>query len=142
VREGKHRADRKTTFAVKCVNRAKLTEEDAAALLEEVAILTEFKHPNIIRLYDFFEEPSTYYLVMENMSGGELFDRIVAKAYYNEKEARDTCKIIIDAVRYCHDNQVAHRDLKPVRTIYPILFPMIDSCFKSYLSRSHSLLLV
>lgn len=113
VREGKHRADRKTTFAVKCVNRAKLTEEDAAALLEEVAILTEFKHPNIIRLYDFFEEPSTYYLVMENMSGGELFDRIVAKAYYNEKEARDTCKIIIDAVRYCHDNQVAHRDLKP-----------------------------
>jgi serine/threonine protein kinase len=54
-----------------------------------------------------------YYLVMERMSGGELFDRIVAKAYYNEKEARDTCKIVLEAVCYCHDERVAHRDLKP-----------------------------
>jgi serine/threonine protein kinase len=50
---------------------------------------------------------------MEQMSGGELFDRIVAKAYYNEKEARDTCKIILGAVGYMHQNNVAHRDLKP-----------------------------
>ena len=68
---------------------------------------------HIIRLYDFFVESSTYYLVMERMSGGELFDRIVAKAYYNEKEARDVCKIVLEAVEYCHQNHVAHRDLKP-----------------------------
>lgn len=54
-----------------------------------------------------------YYLVLEHMSGGELFDRIVAKAYYNEKEARDVCKILLEAVAYCHSNNVAHRDLKP-----------------------------
>lgn len=71
------------------------------------------KHPHIIRLYDFFIEPSTYYLVMEQMSGGELFDRIVAKAYYNEKEARDTCKILLEAMEHMHRNHVAHRDLKP-----------------------------
>jgi serine/threonine protein kinase len=71
------------------------------------------KHLHIIRLYDFFIEPSTYYLIMERMSGGELFDRIVAKAYYSEKEARDVCKIVIEAVQYCHQNHVAHRDLKP-----------------------------
>ena len=101
------------SYAVKCVNRKKLSEEDEAALLDEVSILMEMKHDHIIRLYDFFSEPSTYYLVMEQMSGGELFDRIVAKAYYNEKEARDTCKIILEAVGYMHQNFVAHRDLKP-----------------------------
>jgi len=110
---GYHRSNRDKTYAVKCVNRKKLTEEDEAALLDEVSILTEMKHLHIIRLYDFFKESSTYYLVMEEMDGGELFDRIVAKAYYNEKEARDTCKILISAVGYMHKNNVAHRDLKP-----------------------------
>jgi len=113
VREGYHRSNRSISYAVKCVNRKKLSEEDEAALLDEVDILMEMKHPHIIRLYDFFTEPSTYYLVMEQMSGGELFDRIVAKAYYNEKEARDTCKILLEAVEHMHKNHVAHRDLKP-----------------------------
>jgi len=54
-----------------------------------------------------------FYLVMECVSGGELFDRIVEKSYYNEKEARATCKILLEAVGYCHDHLVAHRDLKP-----------------------------
>jgi len=54
-----------------------------------------------------------FFLVMERMSGGELFDRVVEKAYYNEKEARDVCKILLEAVGYCHANNVAHRDLKP-----------------------------
>lgn len=75
--------------------------------------MKEMKHLHIIRLYDFFKEATTYYLVMEEMTGGELFDRIVAKAYYNEKEARDTCMILIEAVGYMHKNNVAHRDLKP-----------------------------
>lgn len=113
VREGYQRSNRDVAFAVKCVNRKKLSEEDEAALLDEVDILKEMNHVHIIRLYDFFTEPSTYYLVMEQMSGGELFDRIVAKAYYNEKEARDTCKILLEAVGYMHQNHVAHRDLKP-----------------------------
>jgi calcium/calmodulin-dependent protein kinase I len=113
VREGYHRSSEAIAYAVKCVNRRKLTEEDEAALLDEVSILKEMKHLHIIRLYDFFIEPSTYYLVMERMSGGELFDRIVAKAYYSEKEARDVCRIVLEAVGFCHKNHVAHRDLKP-----------------------------
>jgi calcium/calmodulin-dependent protein kinase I len=113
VREGFHRSDTSKSYAVKCVNRKKLSEEDEAALLDEVSILQEMKQSNIICLYDFFSEPSTYYLVMEQMRGGELFDRIVAKAYYNEKEARDTCKSVLEAVGYMHQNFVAHRDLKP-----------------------------
>jgi len=102
-----------TEYAVKCVDRKKLTAEDKVALIEEVNILKEFDHPHVINLYDFFEESNHYYLIMEIMSGGELFDRVVAKLYYNEKEARDTCKILLEAVGYCHKNHVAHRDLKP-----------------------------
>jgi len=113
VRDGYHKSDPRTSYAVKCVDRDKLTEEDAVALIEEVAILKEFDQEHIICLYDFFEESNQYFLVMERMSGGELFDRIVEKAYYNEKEARDVCKILLEAVGYCHQNNVAHRDLKP-----------------------------
>ncbi|KAI2489006.1 protein kinase [Fragilaria crotonensis] len=128
VREGYHQSSDTLAYAVKCVNRKKLTEEDEAALLDEVAILKEMRHLHIIRLYDFFVEPSTYYLVMERMSGGELFDRIVAKAYYNEKEARDVCKILLEAVGFCHANSVAHRDLKPENLL--LLSPDDDSAVK------------
>lgn len=113
VREAKHKNDPFQTYAVKCVERAKLSREDEEALVDEVGILREFDHKAIICLYDFFEDDKMYFLVMEQMLGGELFDRIVAKSYYNEKEARDVCKILLEAVGYCHDNSVAHRDLKP-----------------------------
>jgi calcium/calmodulin-dependent protein kinase I len=128
VREGFHRSNADISYAVKCINRKKLSEEDEAALLDEVSILKEMKHPHIIRLFDFFTEPSTYYLVMERMRGGELFDRIVAKAYYNEKEARDTCKLILQAVEYCHHHNVAHRDLKPENLL--LLSDIDDSAVK------------
>jgi calcium/calmodulin-dependent protein kinase I len=72
-------------------------------------VLRELRHNHIIRLYDVFEEPAYYYLVTEKMMGGELFDRIVQKSYYNEKEARDVCKILFEAMRYCHSKHIAHR---------------------------------
>jgi len=55
----------------------------------------------------------TFWLQKEKILGGELFDRIVQKSYYNEKEARDVCIILFDALRFCHEKHVAHRDLKP-----------------------------
>lgn len=100
-------------YAVKDVLKAKLTREDDLALRDEIGILRAFTHPNIIRLYDVFDEPEHYYLVTEVMRGGELFDRIVNKTFYNEKEARDVCRILFEALGYCHRNNVAHRDLKP-----------------------------
>jgi calcium/calmodulin-dependent protein kinase I len=112
VNEGTHKASG-MSFAIKVVTKAKLTPEDASALHDEIAVLKELKHTNIIRLYDVFEEPKFFYLVTEKMSGGELFDRIVQKSYYNEKEARDTCRILFETLEYCHKHQVAHRDLKP-----------------------------
>mmetsp|Transcript_32476 Transcript_32476/g.68302 ORF Transcript_32476/g.68302 Transcript_32476/m.68302 type:complete len:346 (-) Transcript_32476:253-1290(-) len=101
------------SFAVKVVTKSKLTKEDEVALKDEILVLNELKHQHIIRLYDVFEEKDFWYLVTEKMSGGELFDRIVSKSFYNEKEARDVCKILFESIGYCHSKSVAHRDLKP-----------------------------
>jgi len=112
VREATHRQTQQS-FAVKVVTKAKLSREDDAALKDEIAILKSLKHQHIIYLEDNFDEASYYYLVTEKMKGGELFDRIVAKTYYNEKEARDVCKILFKAIEYIHSRDIAHRDLKP-----------------------------
>ena len=112
VKEGSHKQSGES-FAIKIVTKAKLTPEDEQALKDEIDVLSELKHSNIIRLYDVFEEKEFYYLITEKMLGGELFDRIVQKSYYNAKEARDTCKILFQAMAYCHKHKVAHRDLKP-----------------------------
>jgi len=112
VKEGTKKSTGES-FAIKIVTKAKLTDEDESALMEEIDILKEMRHTNIIRLYETFDEKEYYYLVTEKMLGGELFDRIVQKSYYNEKEARDTCCVLFEAIRYCHSKKVAHRDLKP-----------------------------
>ncbi|CAM9494363.1 unnamed protein product [Pylaiella littoralis] len=112
VREGTHKGNGKR-FAVKCVKRADLPPDDEADLKMEVSLLQEMEHENIVKLYDFYEENHFYYLVMEILNGGELFDRIVLKQFYNEKEARDVLKVVFNAVKYCHDRDIAHRDLKP-----------------------------
>lgn len=112
VKEGSHRQS-SDSFAIKIVTKSKLSKEDEIALKDEIHVLQELQHKHIIRLYDVFDEPQFYYLVTEKMLGGELFDRIVQKSYYNEKEARDVCIILFDAMNYCHKHQVAHRDLKP-----------------------------
>lgn len=99
--------------AVKIVKRAGLPEDDEKALKDEMAIMLELDHPHIIKLLDFFEKRDNYYMVVEKVDGGELFDRIVSKVVYNEKEARDLVSILLQAVKYCHDRGIVHRDLKP-----------------------------
>jgi len=112
VKEGFDRSN-KDSFAIKIITKVKLSEEDAVALKDEISILKSLKHNNIIQLYDVYDEKQFYYLVTEKMVGGELFDRIVQKSYYNEKEARDTALVLFQAINFCHQNQIAHRDLKP-----------------------------
>jgi calcium/calmodulin-dependent protein kinase I len=58
---------------------------------------------------DFFEEPNYFYIVLEYLDGGELFDRILKKTCYNEKEARDCVLVALKAIKYCHDHDVVHR---------------------------------
>ncbi|KAF1316571.1 Camk protein kinase, partial [Globisporangium splendens] len=112
VREATHHVTGEK-FAIKCIKRDELSKDDLAALMLEVAILKQMQHPHIVKLFDVFQEDKYYYLVTEFMAGGELFDRIVEKNFYSEREARDLVKILLESIQYMHDADVVHRDLKP-----------------------------
>lgn len=94
-------------------------DEDYKNIKQEVEILGKLDHPNIIRLHEIFESKDKaknvkkVYIVMELVTGGELFDRIVDRKTLKENEARDVIRTVLDALEYMHANGVVHRDLKP-----------------------------
>lgn len=75
-------------------------------------------HPNIVKLFEVLQDSDSYSLVMELMTGGELFDTILEKEQHTEKEAADTIRPIIDAINYCHSLNIIHRDIKPENLLY------------------------
>ena len=79
----------------------------------ELDLLRELDHPNIFRVYEFAEEPQSFYLISEYLSGGELFDAIIKAQSFSENEARLILKQILYAINYLHLNGIAHRDIKP-----------------------------
>ncbi|TMW64702.1 hypothetical protein Poli38472_011582 [Pythium oligandrum] len=106
-------------FAVKCINKSALNPKDRSNLVQEINILKELDHPNIIKLFDVYEDDRDMcYLVMEFAAGGELFDRIIAKEYYTEAEAKRVVKVVAKVLAYCHAEGVTHRDLKPENLLY------------------------
>lgn len=107
------RKDTGEKFAVKIIKREGLKPSDDEAVMNEVAVVRSLENDNIVQFVDFYEEPDYFFLVMELMTGGDVFDRIVEKTQYTEKDARDLIKILVKAVEYMHSIGVAHRDLKP-----------------------------
>lgn len=100
-------------MAIKCVLRKDLPPPDDAAIYDEVAILSSVHHPHIVPLIDFFDEKDCYFIIMELMSGGDLFDRIGKKKSYSEADARDLVLKMLKAVAICHQKGIAHCDMKP-----------------------------
>lgn len=117
VKRGVRRSDGKE-FAVKVIKKSKLNAEELAVVHDEVEILHKINHPNCVQLYEMFETNKKIYMVMELLTGGELFDRIVAKGSYSEREASAVIKSIAAALQYLHTNSIVHRDLKPENLIY------------------------
>ncbi|KAG9353653.1 hypothetical protein JZ751_011775 [Albula glossodonta] len=96
---------------------------DKKIVRTEIGVLLRLSHPNIIKLKEIFETPAEISLVLELVTGGELFDRIVEKGYYSERDAADAVKQILEAVAYLHENGVVHRDLKPENLLYATSAP-------------------
>jgi len=97
--------------AVKIIDKSKV--EDMNDITREIDIMEMIDHPNVIKLYEIFDEPKKMNLVLELVSGGELFDRIVARGNYTERDAADVMFTMCGALEYLHSKKVVHRDLKP-----------------------------
>ncbi|XP_068952202.1 calcium/calmodulin-dependent protein kinase type IV [Petaurus breviceps papuanus] len=91
---------------------------DKKIIRTEIGVLLRLSHPNIIKLKEIFETQSEISLVLELVTGGELFDRIVEKGYYSERDAAQAVKQILEAVAYLHAHGIVHRDLKPENLLY------------------------
>uniref|UniRef100_A0A8C6UCU3 Calcium/calmodulin-dependent protein kinase 1Da n=1 Tax=Neogobius melanostomus TaxID=47308 RepID=A0A8C6UCU3_9GOBI len=105
------------TFAVKCIPKKALKGKESS-IENEIAVLRKIKHENIVALEDIYESPDHLYLIMQLVSGGELFDRIVEKGFYTEKDASTLIRQVLDAVNYLHRMGIVHRDLKPENLLY------------------------
>ena len=66
-------------------------------------------HPNIIKVYEFYQDDRFFYIVTELCTGGELFDQIIEKKYFSEKRAAQVFKQMMSAVFYCHQHKIVHR---------------------------------
>ncbi|XP_014479937.1 PREDICTED: calcium/calmodulin-dependent protein kinase type 1 isoform X2 [Dinoponera quadriceps] len=104
-------------FAVKIIDKKALKGKEDS-LENEIKVLRRLTHPNIVQLLETFEDKHKVYLVMELVTGGELFDRIVEKGSYTEKDASGLIRQVLEAVDYMHDQGVVHRDLKPENLLY------------------------
>ncbi|XP_076327093.1 calcium/calmodulin-dependent protein kinase type II delta chain-like isoform X3 [Tachypleus tridentatus] len=100
-------------FAAKIINTKKLSARDFQKLEREARICRKLNHPNVVRLHDSIQEESFHYLIFDLVTGGELFEDIVAREYYSEADASHCIQQILESVHHCHQNNVVHRDLKP-----------------------------
>ena len=98
-------------YAVKIIDKSKV--EDMGDIEREIEIMGMVQHPNVIKLVEIFDEPKKMNLVMELVTGGELFDRIVSLGNYTEKDAAVVMSTLCNALDYLHAKGIVHRDLKP-----------------------------
>ncbi|KAM3140387.1 Protein kinase domain containing protein [Paramecium bursaria] len=112
VYKAKHRISEQLR-AIKFIKKKAMSPDQQKKLVSEVEILKQLDHPNIIAVYEFYQDEQFFYIVTELCSGGELFDRIVQEKHFSEKKAARVMKQLLSAVTYCHERNIVHRDLKP-----------------------------
>jgi calcium-dependent protein kinase len=99
--------------AVKIIRKTKATKASSELLRREIEILKALDHPNILKIYEFYDSPKRVFLVTELLAGGELFFEIIKQGVFSESKAAEIMRQILSALSYMHERNIAHRDLKP-----------------------------
>mmetsp|Transcript_106141 Transcript_106141/g.165698 ORF Transcript_106141/g.165698 Transcript_106141/m.165698 type:complete len:519 (-) Transcript_106141:164-1720(-) len=116
------------TRAVKSISKSQMKNLDR--FKQEIAIMKIMDHPNIIKLFESFEDHRNIYLVMELSTGGELFDRIIDAGHFTETQAATVMQHMFRAIFYMHENHICHRDLKPENFLFANKDPIEKSALK------------
>jgi len=114
--------------AVKVVQKLRLKASELASMHRETSILASIDHPHVIKYVEHFENSEYLFIVTEYMPGGELFERVVEREFYNEKDVRTVMTILLQTIKYCHDRGIVHRDIKPENIL--LASKMDDSSIK------------
>lgn len=119
VRKARHNKTKKEV-AVKMIDKRKIVSDrkQLISLFNEIVIMRNVQHPNIIKLLEVYETDDKLCLIMQLVTGGELFDRIAELGSYSERDASLTMLSLLRAIKYLHDKGIVHRDLKPENLLY------------------------
>lgn len=120
------RKNDKKEFAVKIVKKKNLNAQELLCLRDEVEIMFKIQHPNIVQLYEIFDTPKCVFMIMELLTGGELFQKIAECGSFSEREAAKVVKDVTEGILYLHKQGIVHRDLKPENILYRSRSPKSD----------------
>eukprot|EP00055_Hartaetosiga_balthica_P018571 m.134796 g.134796 ORF g.134796 m.134796 type:complete len:414 (+) comp9734_c0_seq1:249-1490(+) len=116
VRLAEHRQTKKK-YAVKIINKA-LCAGKEDMIETEINVLKKVDHQYVVGMKECFDTPDKLYLVLDYVSGGELFDRIVEEGHFTEADASRITKQMTEAIQYLHEHEIVHRDLKPENLLF------------------------
>ena len=104
--------------AIKIIDKSEIGQENWKYIVSEIEILRKIDHPNIVKIYEFFESLTHFYIVMEFCPGKLLFQKFDEKKYVDEREAARIMHQVLEALHYLHSHEIVHMDLKSENIIY------------------------
>lgn len=99
--------------AVKMLSKKNITQKELKDIANEIQIVKELDHPNIVKMYEEYEDHKYLYIVTEIIEGGELFDELIRRKKFTEKDCGCIIRQLLEALTYCHAKNIVHKDLKP-----------------------------
>ena len=99
--------------AVKMLSKSKIKKNSLSDIVREIEIVKDLDHPNIVKMYESYEDSKYLYIVTELIQGGELFDELIRRKRFSEEDCAWIIKQVLEALSYWHANNLVHKDIKP-----------------------------